>query len=245
MNNKRLDGTKLSLCLGLISEEIIYEALNAKAQKKNRINIKYSLVAACLVLLVTTILIEFKKANFPSSEVYNFSITNVEDNGDSATEQYQKKYEIVCFELKNNNITAPLFVNTITPAQNICEAVRRLHPEINCDNAIYIFRTKDDGEQNYWFPLYENGKIVNVVFASALKDGRVIIGHSESEVDSLNTISSLTSKSSPLYLVSDGVQAYYLVGNKAYVNVNTSQKKNGYIGSFIIPDAEIDVVKIF
>ena len=172
-----------------------------------------------------------------------FSENQYYDEAFGCPSDTEEKYRIVAFDADMAAEPVHLFAASVATPEDIREVVSRRHPDVNCAYAVYGFSFSDETD-NYWFPVVENGRIVDIVFATYGSKGDVLTGHSKSHTDELNSIAKYTSESSPLYVVTGENFNYYVIGDTAYIEDRFSEAVNDYIGEFVLPDKDIIVVEI-
>lgn len=222
---------KLSKVMAYIDEDLITGAIEYMPKKAKRpVWVKWAAMAACLCLVVTSVFV-----------IYPHYSDEANNNPSSIHGDTYKVEEFAVVE-----VTEPiaLFTHSFVPSEEIINRVTLSYPNVDCTNAIYIFSYSKDATDNYWFPVMDNGKIVDIVFATFNSKGDVITGHSESHADELNAIAQLTSKDEPLYIVADEFFNYYIIGDTAYVTSAISGIENEYIGDFVIPEKDPVTVTI-
>lgn len=216
--------------IGETADRHICDAKTGKKSAVPRAAKKWLAVAACFCLVASSIwLIDYRSSDEDRNNQH------ISSDG---------KYQIVTFD--TNVITEPikLFTCSVYPPADICDVVSQRHPNVDCTNAIYAFSCSEDTKGNYWFPVMDNGKIVDIVFATYGSKQPVITGHSKSHVDELNSIAKYTSKESPVYVVTGEYCNYYVIGGTAYVASNITGIEGKYIGDFFTPDEDIVVIEV-
>lgn len=156
----------------------------------------------------------------------------------------EAKYQVDTFSVSAVTEPVKLYVYSAAPPEEICNVVSQRYPDVDRTNAIYVFSYSEEAKDNYWFPVMDDGKIVDIVFAAFSSKGNVITGHSESHVDELNSIAKFSSKNTPVYIIAEDYFNYYVIGDTAYVSNAVSGIENEYIGDFVIPEKDIVVIEI-
>ena len=231
MNAKK--APKLAIAMNYIRDDLISGAIDYKpapSKKIPHIWKHFAAVAACLCLVVSTVW--FTQHQY-SDEGRNNPLVGTE-----------AKYKVATMDVGTVTEPIQLFSYSVLPPEEICDIVSQRYSNVDCSNAVYVFSYSEGVEDNYWFPVIEDGKIVDIVFATFNSKGNVITGHSESHVDELNTVAGLTSEDTPVYVITEEYFNYYIVGDTAYVANDISGIENEYIGEFIVPEKEIVVVEI-
>ena len=222
---------KISKAMAYIDEDLITGAIEYMPKKAKRpVWIKWAAMAACLCLVVTSVFVIYPH--------YSDQENNKPTGVDGSTYKVEK--------FMDREVTEPieLFVNSFVPPEEIINRVSLSYPKVDCNKAIYIFSYSKDTTNNYWFPVMEDGKIIDIVFATFNSKGDVITGHSKSHADELNTIAQFTSKDEPLYIVADEFFNYYVIGDKAYATADISSIEAEYIRDFVIPQKDLVTVTI-
>lgn len=224
---------KLAIAMNYIDDDLISGAIDYKPVTHRKVTLfwkHFVAVAACLCLVVSTV--------WFAQHQYSDEGRNDPSVGTEA------KYRVDTFDVVSVAEQIKLFTYSIVPPEEICNIVSQRYPNIDSSNAIYVFSYSESMNDNYWFPVIEDGKIVDIVFATFNSDGKVITGHSESHVDEINTISQLTSKDKPLYIIAEEYFNYYIIGDTAYVSSDISGIESEYIGEFVTPTKEVVVIEM-
>ena len=224
---------KMAVAVGYIDDGLIAEAIEyvpGNARKAFRTLARFVTVAACLCLAASSV---FLMRRIYSDEAHNPPVI-----GDEA------KYKVESFDTNFTAEKINLFAYSVVPPQEIGDTVSSRYPTVDCSEAISVFGFSENADAGYWFPVIENGKITDIVFATFDSDGDVITGHSESHADELNSIAKYTSLDTPVYIVAEEFFNYYVIGDTAYVSSDISGEQNEYIGEFAIPNEKLVVVEI-
>ncbi len=230
MSKVKLTGEQLSICLGALPDEMIAEALSSNSPRKPvRVGALFS-IAACLCIVIALCV----------PQLNQFGILPSEESG---SQLLNNVYPIVCcVRPEEAGEASSLYVNTVYN-KTVSEEIKRKFPGLDTETAIYIFHLSDRKESIYWFPVYAKGEVINIVFASLLEDGRVVVGMTASNADELNAIAQFTSETAPASIVTDGKEVYYIINGKAYV-FSEDLDMPAYLNSFHCPDAELIVKEI-
>ena len=237
---------KLSKAMAYIDEDLITGAIDYIPNKeKSLIWIKWTAMVACLCLVVTSVFVIYpnysdQANNKPSS----IERPNEEGELNEPVDIVGNTYKVEKFVVREVTEPIELFANSFVPPEEIIKLVSQRYPNVDCNNAIYIFSYSKEATNNYWFPVMDDGKIIDIVFATFNSKGNVITGHSESHANELNTIAQLTSKDEPLYIVASESFNYYVIGDKAYVTEEISDIEAEYIRDFVIPQKDLVTVTI-
>ena len=224
---------KLAIAIGYIDDDLVtgaVEYMPAPSKKFTHLWKHFVAVAACLCLVVSSVWV--------AQHRYSDEGRNDPPIGTEA------KYQVNTFEVSAITDPIKLFTYSVVPPEDICDVVSQRYPDVDCANAMYVFSYSEDVKDNYWFPVMDDGKIVDIVFATFNSKGNVITGHSESHVDELNSIAKFTSKETPVYVITEEYFNYYVIDDTAYVSSDISGIENEYIGEFFTPEKDIIVIEI-
>ena len=224
---------KLAIAIGYIDDDLVTEAVEymPHIRKKSTYFWKHFVAAAaCLCLIISGVWLTR----------YQYSDENYKD----PSIDKEEKYQVATFEVSAIAAPIKLYAYSVVPPEEICSVVSQRYPAVDCANAMYVFSYSEDAQDNYWFPIMDDGKIVDIVFATFNSKGNVITGHSESHVDELNSIAGLTSKDMPVYVITEEYFNYYVIGDTAYVSSDISGIENEYISDFVVPEKNTVVIEI-
>ena len=215
--------------IGDTADQYIVEAKATKKYTTQHLVKKWLAVAACFCLAV--------------SVVWTFENRYTDEEMEDPDIGTEEAYQVVPFDA--NEMTKPidLFAYSVVPPEEICEAVSQCHPNVDCASTLYGFSYSGDMNENYWFPIVEDGEIIDIVFATYGSKGNVLTGHSESHANELNSIAKYTSKEDPVYVVTAEYSNYYVIGDKAYV-ASSAGIENEFIAEFAMPEKDTVIIEI-
>lgn len=224
---------KLAIAMNYIDDNFISDAIDYTPIPHKRIIYfwkPFVAIAVCLCVVISSVWF----SQYPYSD---------EGRNDPSIHT-GTKYKVNTFEVSEITEPIQLFTYSVAPPEEICYVVSQVHPDVDCAHAMYAFGFSEDVQENYWFPVLEDGRIVDIVFATIGSKGQVIAGHSQSHVDELNSIAKFTSLETPVYIIAGEYFNYYVIGDTAYVSSNVSRIETEYIGEFFTPDKDIVVIEI-
>ena len=155
-------------------------------------------------------------------------------------------YNIVTYDISDAYEVTNLYVATIKPDEELCEAVKKSFYSANCDYAIHVFRVEDEKYEyknpSFTFPLFDSKGVYQEVYASENDKGN--FGYT-SPVDSMfEVLSSMTSPDKPMYVVKADECVYYVIGDTAYVPRNYGWVSYDRLPAIAMPEEKVIVVEI-
>ena len=201
----------------------------------NKGEIAFRLIIAGIVLLILVAIFVLPRIYSPGAA--GEKIKRVGDRG---------VYDIVVYDVPESYEVTNLYVATIKPDEELCEAVKKSFYNANCDYAIHVFRIEDEKDEYkspcFTFPMIDSKGIYQEVYASENDMGN--LGYT-SPIDSMfEVLSSLTSPDKPMYVVGAGGCTYYVIGDVAYARRNYGFISYDRLPEIAMPEGEVFVIEI-
>lgn len=201
----------------------------------NKGKIAFRMIIAGIVLLILGAI--FVLPRIYSQGVVGEEFKRVGDRG---------VYDIVTYDIPESYEVTNLYVATVKPDEELCEAVKKSFYSANCDYAIHVFRVEDEKYEyktpNFTFLLFDSKGVYQEVYASEDNEGK--FGYTSPADSMFEVLSSLTSPDKPMYVVGAGECAYYVIGDTAYVRRNYGWVSYDRLPEIAMPEEEVFVIEI-
>lgn len=203
--------------------------------RMNKGKIAFRLIIAGIVLLILGAIFVFPRIYSPG--VVGEELKRVGDRG---------VYDIVTYDIPESYEVANLYVATIKPDEELCEAVKKSFYNANCDYAIHVFRVEDEKYEyknpHFTFPMIDSKGVYQEVYAS--ENNESSFGYTSPTDSMFEVLSSLTSPDKPMYVVGAGECTYYVIGDVAYARRNYGFISYDRLPEIAMPEAEVFVIEI-
>lgn len=208
-----------------VDDKYIQEAEpEAKTTRKAQAWTKWMVVAASLCIVV------FAISKIPVvKEMGSHMLNNKNDD----------MCQVIKFDVPQTYSVSSLYYLSKPVDESIKEYIVENKINVNPEDGISVsnFSSEED-EINYWFPVIIDGRISEFVYISQTMDGTIVCGYSESDADMVEALSVYTSSDNPMSIVVYGNYAYFVIGNKAYIN-SAHHSKSTEIPKPVYTEAEV------
>lgn len=215
MGKKKLDSEQLSQSLGLLSDDMIAEAITHTGNRQKQTYLKCFTKVAAIVLVAT---LPFVFRFILSSTGYSG------DNFDGST------YKICDMPVFSEPCSDHLYIMTTDINIDYSSFILKYFPTVTIGKPIYIFKTINSKEQEikYFIPMYEDGKLTYLAVSTG-KENEKLSFLGGFYIEGFNSIASKTSPDTPMRLVLTGGRYFALIGEEAYAFSPALQGYEGYI----------------
>lgn len=201
----------------------------------NKEKIAFRLIILCMGLLVLAAIFVLPQIYSPG--VVGGEFKRVGDKG---------AYDIVAYDIPDTYEVTNLYVATIKPDEELCEAVRKSFYSVNCDYAIHVFRVEDEKYEyknpGFIFPMFDSKGVCQEVYTSGNDESS--FGYMSPTDSMFEVLSSMTSPDKPMYVVKADECVYYVIGDTAHVRRNYGWVLYDRLPAIAMPDEEVFVMEI-